>query len=50
MMRRRVIEPALKELREKDNMEINLELVKAGRKVTDLCFTFQPNPQRKLDL
>ena len=50
MMRRRVLEPALKELREKDNMEINLDLVKAGRKVTGLCFTFQPNPQGRLDI
>lgn len=49
-LRRRVIEPAIKELREKDNMEINLDLVKAGRKVTGLCFTFQPNPQGQLPL
>lgn len=49
-LRIRVLEPALKELREKDNMEINLDLVKAGRKVTGLCFTFQPNPQGRLDI
>lgn len=49
-MRLRVIEPALKELREKDNMSIELELKKAGRKVTGLVFKFNPNPQGKLDL
>jgi plasmid replication initiation protein len=49
-LRRRVLEPAIKELREKDNMEINLDLVKAGRKVTGLCFTFAPCSQGTLDL
>ena len=48
MMRRRVIEPALKELREKDNMLIEVELKKSGRKVTDLIFKFSKNPQSKL--
>jgi len=50
MVRRRVIEPALKELREKDNMLIDLELKKAGRKVTGLVFKFKQNPQGNLDL
>lgn len=50
MLRRTVIEPALKELREKDNMVIDLELKKAGRKVTGLVFKFNQNPQGKLDL
>lgn len=50
MVRRRVIEPALKELREKDNMLIDLELKKAGRKVTGLVFKFKSNPQGSLDL
>jgi plasmid replication initiation protein len=50
MMRRRVLEPSLKELREKDSMDINLDLVKAGRKVTGLCFTFSPCAQQRLDL
>lgn len=49
-LRRKVIEPALKELREKDNMLIDLELKKAGRKVTGLVFKFKSNPQGKLDL
>ena len=49
-LRARVIEPALKELREKDNMEIELELEKAGRKVSGLTFTFRANPQGRLEL
>jgi plasmid replication initiation protein len=50
MVRRNVLEPALKELREKDSMVIDLELKKAGRKVTGLVFKFNPNPQGRLDL
>lgn len=49
-IRRSVIEPALKELRGKDNMLIDLELKKAGRKVTGLVFKFKSNPQGSLDL
>ena len=49
-IRRRVIEPALKELREKDNQLIDLVLKKSGRKVIKLEFTYKPNPQGKLDL
>ena len=49
-MRIRVLEPALKELREKDNMEIKLVLKKSGRKVTDLVFTFRPAAQQQLPL
>jgi plasmid replication initiation protein len=45
-----VIEPALKELRDKDNQLIELELKKAGRKVTGLVFTFRQNPQGQLEL
>lgn len=49
MLRRTVIEPALKELREKDNMLIDLEIQKAGRKVTGLVFKFKKNEQTKFD-
>jgi plasmid replication initiation protein len=49
-VRVRVIEPALKELRDKDNQLIELELKKAGRKVTGLVFTFRQNPQGQLEL
>lgn len=44
-LRARIIEPAVKELRDKDNFEIEWVPVKAGRKVSGLCFTFQPSAQ-----
>lgn len=47
-IRRRVIEPAIEELREKDNMEIELDFKKSGRKVIGLDFKFRENPQGKL--
>lgn len=50
MLRRSIIEPAIKELTEKDGMEIVLNLEKSGRKVTGLSFTFQQNPQQVLPL
>jgi plasmid replication initiation protein len=49
-LKRRVIEPAVKELREKDGLLLEWEPVKAGRKVTGLVFKFRPDPQGKLDL
>ena len=49
-LRARVIEPAVRELRNKDNFLIEWEPVKAGRKVTGLVFTFKPNPQGVLAL
>lgn len=50
MLRRRVIDPAIKELREKDNYLIDWNTEKAGRRVIGLVFTFKPNPQGSLDL
>ena len=47
-IRRRVIEPAIEELVEKDNLIITLELIKSGRKVIGLDFKFKDNPQGKL--
>lgn len=48
-LRRRVIEPAVKELTLKDNMLIEWEGTKAGgRKITGLEFRFRANPQQKL--
>jgi plasmid replication initiation protein len=41
MLRARVIEPAVKEIREKDGLAVNWEAVKAGRKVKALKFTFK---------
>ncbi len=39
-LRMRVIEPAVKEIREKDGLAIQWEAIKAGRKVKALTFTF----------
>lgn len=47
-IRRRVIEPAVKELREKDGWKIEYETIKAGRKVTGLSFIFERDKQEKL--
>jgi plasmid replication initiation protein len=50
-LKRRVIEPALKELRAKDHWEIEYKMIKnGGRKVTDLEFTFKRNAQQQLPL
>jgi plasmid replication initiation protein len=48
--RRRVIEPAVKELREKDGWLIDWTPIKTGRKVTALRFTFRRDPQGRLPL
>jgi plasmid replication initiation protein len=48
-LRRRVIEPAVKELVEKNGLAIEWEPVKpAGRKVTAFRFKFNPDPQGRL--
>lgn len=47
-IRRRVIDPAVKELIQKNNMLITWETQNAGRKVIGLDFKFQPNPQQSL--
>lgn len=41
-LRSRVIEPAVKEIREKDGLAVNWEAVKTGRKVKALKFKFPP--------
>lgn len=45
LLRRKVIEPAVKELTEKDNWLIEWEAVKSGRRVSALRFRFERNPQ-----
>lgn len=50
LLRRFAIEPAIKELIEKDNWLIEWETVKKGRKVIALKFKFGRNPQLKLNL
>jgi plasmid replication initiation protein len=47
-IRRRMIEPAVKELTQKDGWLIQWEPIKAGRKVKSLRFTFMRNPQGNL--
>lgn len=47
-IRTKIIEPAVKELTEKDGWLIQWEAVKAGRKVKSLRFTFMRNPQGSL--
>lgn len=47
-IKRRIIEPAVKELTEKDGWLIQWEAVKAGRKVKAIRFTFMRNPQGSL--
>jgi plasmid replication initiation protein len=47
-MRRRIIEPAVKELTEKDGYQIEWTVQKAGRKVIGLEFRFGADPQRPL--
>lgn len=49
-LRTKMIEPAVKELTEKDGWLIQWEAVKAGRKVKAIRFTFMRNPQGSLDL
>lgn len=48
LLRKKVIEPAIKELTEKDNWLIEWETRKRGRKVATLLFKFQRNPQGQL--
>jgi plasmid replication initiation protein len=49
-IRTRVIEPAVQELTEKNNMLITWSTQNAGRKVIGLDFEFEPNPQTSLPL
>jgi len=49
-LRMRIIDPAIKELRDKDGMVIEWAPVKAGRKVTGLDFKFRPDPQMRLEV
>lgn len=47
-LRLRIIEPAVKELITKNNLLLEWEPKKAGRKVTGLEFRFKENPQQSL--
>lgn len=47
-LRERIIEPAIRELREKNGLIVHWTPVKSGRKVTSLRFEFEPDPQGTL--
>lgn len=49
-IRTKIIEPAVKELNEKDGWLIQWEAIKTGRRVTGLRFNFMKNPQGQLEL
>ena len=49
-IRRKIIEPAVKELVEKDGWLIEWVPVKAGRKVAGVHFEFKRDPQGRLDV
>jgi plasmid replication initiation protein len=49
-IRRKIIEPAVRELVEKDGWKIEWAPVKAGRRVAAVRFTFARDPQQRLDL
>ena len=49
-IKRRIIEPALNEIKEKDGLVVKWKPVKAGRKVKSLEFTFSPEQQKALPL
>lgn len=49
-LRTRMIEPAVKELQDKDGWLISWKPLKAGRRVAALRFDFVRNPQGRLDL
>ena len=49
-IRRRIIDPAIKEIREKDGLDIHYKTTKTGRKITGLEFTFLPEHQQALPL
>lgn len=49
-LRTKMIEPAVKELTEKDGWLIQWQPIKAGRKVKSIRFTFMRDPQGRLEL
>lgn len=49
-IRTKIIEPAVKELKEKDGWLIQWQSIKAGRKVAAVRFNFMRNPQGRLPL
>ena len=50
IVRRKVINLAIKEIKEKDGLDIKLEVKKKGRTITDLIFTFPVEQQKTIPL
>lgn len=50
ILNRAVIQPSIKELNTKSNLDIKVEKVKTGRRITGLRFTFKEKEQMQLDL
>lgn len=48
IVRQKVIDPAIKELRDTENLIIAYKPIKAGRKVVSLIFEFEPHRQRSI--
>lgn len=48
MLNRRVIEPSVRELRDINGMNIDVQFIRSGRKVTDLEFRFSESQQQRL--
>lgn len=49
-LRRRILEPAIKELRDKESLQVQYEARKTGRKVTSLRLIFSYDPQLAMSL
>ncbi|WP_338149466.1 replication initiation protein [Xenorhabdus bovienii] len=45
-----VIKPAIKELNEKSNLTVNVDMIKKGRTIVSLHFQFKENKQIKIIL
>jgi plasmid replication initiation protein len=50
MLRRSVIEPSIRELRDKDGFNVDWKPIKSGRKVTSLEFSFEKSKQGRFDV
>ena len=47
-LKRRIIDPAIQELKKKDGFIVEWDAERAGRKVIGLVFRFSPDPQGRL--
>lgn len=49
-LRKRVIDPAVKELNQRSDLDITFETISEGRRVRALSFTFKPAQQMKMEI